>query len=122
VIIRLEVITQAVCAVVYYCKKQVYLYKISLFKMILKNISFFQTFLFTRHYNTSTLKKSIMEKKKFINVREAAEYLGLSRKTVYNLTSMKVIRFYKPTGGRLYFLQADLEQFVLGGRQGGLYE
>ncbi|MFN3530599.1 MAG: helix-turn-helix domain-containing protein [Bacteroidia bacterium] len=63
-----------------------------------------------------------MEKKRFLNVTEAAEYLGLSTKTIYNLTSMKVIRYYKPTGGRLYFLDTDLEQFVLGGRQGGLYE
>lgn len=53
------------------------------------------------------------QKKEFMNVREAAEFVGLSVHGIYSLTSQKRIPHYKPGGGRrVMFKRSELEQWI----------
>lgn len=56
------------------------------------------------------------------NLREAAAYTGYSVKYLYKLTSKRQIPFYKPMGGRIFFLKTDLDAFILRGRIAADYE
>ncbi|MDR1903140.1 MAG: helix-turn-helix domain-containing protein, partial [Treponema sp.] len=47
-----------------------------------------------------------------MNVSEAALFTGLSRNYIYLLAHQKKIPFYKPMGGRIFFKQSDLEEFI----------
>lgn len=64
--------------------------------------------------------KPIYERK-YIGLIEAAEFLGLSPKYCYNLVCLGKIPYYKPAG-RLYFLRADLEEYIRRGRHAADYE
>ena len=52
-----------------------------------------------------------MEKNEFLSFKEAVAYLGISKSTLYKLTSSKQIRFYKPKG-KIFFKQEDLVSFM----------
>jgi len=47
-----------------------------------------------------------------MTVTEAAEYLGIEKKTLYNLVSRKKVTCYKPWGKLLYFKKSDLDKLV----------
>lgn len=47
-------------------------------------------------------------------LEEAAEFLHLSKPTIYRLVSERIIPFHKQ-GGRLWFLEAELLDWVKGG-------
>ncbi|GAB6091396.1 helix-turn-helix domain-containing protein [Spirochaeta dissipatitropha] len=47
----------------------------------------------------------------YFSVEEAAEYLRLSKYTVYKLSSQKIIPQYK-IGRRVLFAKADLEKYL----------
>jgi len=49
----------------------------------------------------------------FLNLREAAKYLGLAPATIYQFTSQKRLPHYKMGGRRLYFKKSDLDDFIL---------
>ena len=51
-----------------------------------------------------------------LTLQEAADYLDLSPSYLYKLTSQQQIPHYKPRGKRLYFLQSDLNAYLLQGR------
>jgi excisionase family DNA binding protein len=57
-----------------------------------------------------------------LSISAAAEYTGLAKSYIYKLVHLGRIACYKPTGGRLYFRQADLDQFIFRGRQSADYE
>ena len=44
--------------------------------------------------------------------KEAAAYLRMPLGNLYRLTCSGQITHFKPTGGRLYFLRADLDAFI----------
>lgn len=50
--------------------------------------------------------------KEFLSLREAAEYLDMSKSSIYKLTSGRSINFAKPNGGKIYFNKEDLDQWV----------
>lgn len=52
-----------------------------------------------------------MEKNKFLSFKEAITYLGISKSTLYKLTSSKQIKFYKPKG-KIFFKEEDLLGFM----------
>lgn len=52
--------------------------------------------------------QNITTEKEMLNVTEAAEYLGISKSTVYKLTSSHTIPFYKPLGKTIYIDRKDL--------------
>lgn len=60
--------------------------------------------------------------KKIYSVKAAAEFLGLSQFYLYKLKCQGKISCYKPNGGRVYFRQEDLENFIFRGRQAADYE
>lgn len=51
-------------------------------------------------------------KKMVFNLNEACEYLGVSKSTMYKLTSTRTISFKKPNGGKIYFYEDDLIQWI----------
>ena len=50
--------------------------------------------------------------KEFLSLREAAEYLDMSKSSIYKLTSSRSINFTKPNRGKIYFNKEDLDQWV----------
>jgi excisionase family DNA binding protein len=54
--------------------------------------------------------------KDFLNVKQAAEYLGLSKQSLYNLASERKIVSYKPAG-ILYFKEEDLKNYILNAKR-----
>jgi len=48
-----------------------------------------------------------------LNLKEAAEYLNLSKTCLYHLTSARKIPFYKPNNKKIYFLKEDLRAWLL---------
>jgi excisionase family DNA binding protein len=57
-----------------------------------------------------------------LSVTEAAEFLGLKPSYIYKLIYLGRIPHYKPTGGRVFFKQEELEAFVFRGRSSADYE
>lgn len=47
-----------------------------------------------------------------LTTKEAAEYLRMPIGNLYKLTCSGRIRHFKPTGGRIYFRQEDLDEFI----------
>ncbi len=51
--------------------------------------------------------------KKYVRVKQAAEYLGVSTNHVYRLTEKRLIPHYKSRGGKvIYFSLKDLEAYI----------
>ena len=63
-----------------------------------------------------------METQKALNVDEASAFTGLSKNYIYKLVHQRKIPHYKPTGGRLFFKQDELEGFIFRNRQAAGYE
>ncbi len=42
----------------------------------------------------------------------AAEYLGISRSHLYQLTSKNMIGHFKPAGKKIYFDKSDLDEYL----------
>jgi len=62
--------------------------------------------------------------KDFFDTKEAAEYLGVSIKTIYSYTNKKVIPFYKVQNRKVYFKKTDLDEFLFSptNRSSSVYE
>ena len=54
--------------------------------------------------------------KDFLNIDQAAEYLGLSKPSLYKLTSERKIVSYKPAR-TLYFKEEDLKNYILSAKR-----
>ena len=54
--------------------------------------------------------------KSVLNFDEVAVYTGLSKSTLYKLTSSKKIPHYKPSGKLLYFDRKELDSWLLQNR------
>ena len=52
------------------------------------------------------------ERTQMLTIEEAAKYLSLSKHTIYKMTAEHQIRFYKPSGKRIYFDVADLTEWM----------
>jgi excisionase family DNA binding protein len=57
-----------------------------------------------------------------LSVTEAAVYTGLSKAYLYKLIHLKKIPYYKPTGGKVFFKQEELDTFIYRGRVSADYE
>jgi len=57
-----------------------------------------------------------------LNADEAAEFLGYSKRYLYQLVHQKRLTYHKPTGGILFFKKQDLESFLNRGRVAADYE
>ncbi len=47
----------------------------------------------------------------FFTVKQAVNFLGISKSTLYKLTSSKQINFYKPKG-KIFFKKNDLINYI----------
>ena len=56
--------------------------------------------------------------KKYLCADEAAEYLGISLRTLYSYVSQKMIAVYKPAR-KLYISIEELDRFIESGKQSG---
>ena len=54
--------------------------------------------------------------RKVLNLPQAAEFLSISKSYLYKLTSTNKIPYYKPRGKLIYFLQSELIDWMLQGR------
>lgn len=52
------------------------------------------------------------EEKQMLTIEEAAKFLSVGKHTVYKMTAEHRVRFYKPTGKRIYFDVADLIEWM----------
>jgi excisionase family DNA binding protein len=59
--------------------------------------------------------------KEIFSVNEAAEFLGLKTSYLYQLTSKRLIPFYRP-GRKLYFKKSDLIDWISSHRQSTVAE
>jgi len=55
--------------------------------------------------------------KEFLTTKEAASYLDISMDQLYKLNAGGKIPSCRPTGGKVYYLQSDLLDWVLAGRR-----
>ncbi|WP_353078647.1 helix-turn-helix domain-containing protein [Flavobacterium sp.] len=52
-------------------------------------------------------------KEEVLSLNEAAEFLKVSKSSIYKKTSQKQIPYYKPPGcKKIYFLKKDLEDWI----------
>lgn len=52
--------------------------------------------------------------KEIYTLQEACVYMGISKSTMYKLTSQtRAITFFKPSGKLIYFRKKDLDDFML---------
>lgn len=61
-------------------------------------------------FSTNEVSSNI---KKYVRVKQAAEFLGVSATHIYRLAERRLIPHYKSGGGKvLYFALSDLEAYV----------
>lgn len=54
--------------------------------------------------------------KKYLTTKEAAEYLGVSKQCIYDISMQKRIPTFKPGGSKVYFLIDDLNDYIQSAR------
>lgn len=59
---------------------------------------------------------------KFLDFEEALSLLPYRRSYLYKLMHERQIPYFKPTGGRVMFLESDIEDFITRGRKDAGYE
>jgi excisionase family DNA binding protein len=60
-------------------------------------------------------KDNLDEDFNILDFNQAVGYLQISKSLLYKLTSKRTIKFFKPNGGKIYFLKSDLDAWILGG-------
>lgn len=48
----------------------------------------------------------------YLNARDAAQFLGVPLSSLYRFTHLRLIRYSRPTGKRIFFKLADLVEFM----------
>lgn len=51
--------------------------------------------------------------KEFLTVEETANYLRMSKSSIYKMVHKETIPFYKPSGGRVLFRREELDAWVV---------
>lgn len=59
--------------------------------------------------------KTMEIEKRFLTVKETAEYLGMTLQGVWKMCHEKRIRYYKPNGKRIYVALDDIELYITSG-------
>jgi len=59
---------------------------------------------------------------KYLTFEEALSRLPYRRSYLYKLMHERQIPYFKPTGGRVMFLESDVEEFITRGRKAAGYE
>lgn len=56
------------------------------------------------------------QRKDIMTLQEFCNYTGLAKSTVYKLTSGGKICYYRPNGGKIFFLREDADDWLLNNR------
>ncbi|GHU72452.1 hypothetical protein FACS189450_10270 [Spirochaetia bacterium] len=59
---------------------------------------------------------------KHLNIDDAVQFTGFKKSYLYKLIHLGKVPCYKPTGGKVFFKQDELESFIFRGRQSADYE
>lgn len=51
-------------------------------------------------------------KKEMLTADEAADFMSVSKSTIYKMSLNRDLPVYKPTGGRIYFKKDDLAEYL----------
>lgn len=68
------------------------------------------------------LKRQYVLSKEILTIEEVADYLNLSKSTIYKMTSKKEIPFYNPGGKKIYLKRSDIENWVLSNKSNSFDE
>ncbi len=60
--------------------------------------------------------------KRVLNSDEAAEFLGITKRTLWRLTSTGIVPYSKPNGKHLFFDRLLLEEWALQNASPGIYK
>ncbi|MDR0759248.1 MAG: helix-turn-helix domain-containing protein [Treponema sp.] len=66
--------------------------------------------------------KTVEEYPELLSVSKAAEFIGVSRGSLYRFIHERKIPCYKPSGKRVYFKRSELENFLFRNKQFASYE
>ena len=55
--------------------------------------------------------------KNLMKVEDVIEYTGFTKPNLYYLVQHRKIPYCRPTGGRLFFVREDLEQWIMSSRK-----
>ena len=61
-------------------------------------------------------RNTLLAAKNVLSLDDVVILTGLSKSTIYRLTSQKRIPFYKPNGGLCYFSRKEIEDWMLRNR------
>ena len=59
------------------------------------------------------MEKNAIYTKRVLNSDEAAEFLGIKKRTLWNLTCSGILPYSNPNGKRLFFDRIKLEEWML---------
>lgn len=62
------------------------------------------------------IEQLLNKEEKPLTLTEAAEYLGVSKSYLYQLTHKNLISFFKPAGKMIYFTKIDLNKYLFRNR------
>ena len=62
------------------------------------------------------LEKQNLQQNEFLTLKEASDYLQLSKSCLYKMTSKKELPFYAPGGKKIYFKREELNYWILNSR------
>lgn len=68
--------------------------------------------------NNSQIQWNDISHKSILSATEAALFLDVSLYQIYKLSAASKIPSYSPTGGKIYFLKSELEEWILSKRRG----
>lgn len=68
------------------------------------------------------IEAHLLSQKTVLTFDEAHKYTGLSKSHLYKLTSTGGVPCYKPTGKRLYFSKAELDNWLLDNKKHSIDE
>lgn len=63
------------------------------------------------------IERRLLSQKETLSIDELAEYTGWKKSHIYRMTSQRVIPFYKPMGGNLFFKRSEIDEWLTRNRQ-----
>ncbi|MDP8268995.1 MAG: helix-turn-helix domain-containing protein [Candidatus Tenebribacter davisii] len=60
---------------------------------------------------TPLVKKEL--ERPFMSLSEAVDYTQFKRSTLYSFCHFRILNFFKVRGRKIFFLKADLDEFIL---------
>lgn len=63
------------------------------------------------------IEQHLTENEKPLTLQQAAEYLGISKSSLYKKTFKREIQFFKPGGKLIYFRKSDLDKWIYRNRK-----